>query len=358
MTIRDFRTLSARKTDKGIPNPIEKLLFSFYAELSHRRIISRSNNPEKLNAKIISVGNITFGGSGKTPFVEYMARHCTQKGIRTGIALSGYLGKASKSGALVCDGMEIKSDIETAGDEAIMLARNLRDSNIPIYAHRNRIYAARELISKFECKIVILDDAFHFVSIKKDADILLVNACNPFGNGMLREPLRAMKRADCVVITNRNLIDEKKYSEIETRIRNLPFNGLITSSSYNPSRIECVGGSDVDLKKTHQLKVIPLSGIGNPIGFEKSLESLGLKFHEPIRFNDHHPYTEKDAAVISQIIFDDKLDGIITTPKDWVRLEKVSSSIKGGIFVLHSKIQIENDFLEWINQKIKSPKSD
>ena len=353
MSARDYRSSVSRHSESGKVSWFEQILFKIYADFSHGRIIAHSGKKEKLNAKIISIGNITFGGSGKTPFVEYLARHYATRGIKTGIASSGYGGLAREKGALVSDGKSLKSDIESAGDESIMLARNLSDLNVPIFIHMNRIIAAKELIEKFKCQVLILDDAFHFVSIEKDADILLVNALNPLTGQLLREPLSAMKRADCVIVTNRNLVEERVFSSIEKTIRNNNFDGSIFMSEYLPSRVYRSNADGVELVEIPDFKLIPLSGIGNPSGFEHSLRILGLTFDQPIRFDDHHIYTEKDAILINNAISEENAYGLITTSKDLVRLEKIAKIIKGIIFILHSEIHIQDEFMKWLDKKIQ-----
>ena len=353
MSARDYRSSASKHSESGKAGPLEQLFYRIYAELSHRKIASHSGRKERLDAKIISVGNISLGGSGKTPLVEHLARHYAIPGIKTGIASGGYGGAAREKGALVSDGKTVKADLASVGDEAIMLAQSLSDVDVPVYVHRNRIAAARELIDIFRCRVVILDDAFHFMSIEKDADILLVNALNPPPGGMLREPSSAMARADCVIITHRDLVDDKSFADTETIIRNNGYTGPVFSSEYLPSRIERTSGNVVESSELSRFKLTPLSGIANPSGFEKSLDKLGLNLGEPIRFDDHYPYSERDAALINKALLEDNANGVITTGKDWVRLEKIARMLTGDIFILHSEVHIQEEFIKWLDEKIR-----
>ena len=358
MSSRDFRASALKKISSGEIGAIESLVYGIYASISHGRILAHSNNPEKLGSKIISIGNITFGGSGKTPLVEYFARHFALKDVMVGVASPGYKGKARDAGVLVSDGNNILCGIDIAGDEALMLAKNLLELKVPVYAHRNRIMAAKKLEKSYNCRVVIMDDAFHFTSVIKDADICLVDALNPFGGGalfargLLREPPDALSRAHAIIVTNRVLIDDNKYSTLENRIRSYGFKGSIFNSAYMPARIECIGADDVSLNEASGLKVIPVSGIGNPEAFEKSLRVLGISFGEAVRFNDHHFYTPDDARMIKSFMREDKAEGIITTSKDWERFANMASILDCPIYVLHSEVYLDEECVKWLEQRL------
>lgn len=359
MSKRDYRQDAIKRLSAGEVKPLESAVFRLYANFSHRSIMSHAKRKEKLQSKIISLGNITFGGSGKTPFAEFFAQHFSSVGIKTGVALPGYKGTARSGGVLVSDGAAIKARLSEVGDEAIMLARDMLELKVPVYVHRNRISAAKELIKSFGCGLVILDDAFHFTSIAKDADICLVNALNPFGGGplfamgALREPPQSITRADAVIVTRRALAGEKKYLELEDHIRKIGFKGSIFSSEFMPDRIDNVKGGCVDLKDAPRLKVIPVSGIGNPDGFEKALRLLGLNFGDAVRFDDHHRYTQYDLNLIRNAIKEDKASGIITTSKDWVRFEYLTTAVNFPVYLLHSEVFLDDECLTWLDSRTK-----
>jgi len=358
MRSRDFRSAALKRISSGNIHAIERLIYSVYASISHKLILDNMLHKEKLDAKIISIGNITFGGTGKTPLVNYLSCYFAEKNVKVGVALPGYKGKARDEGMLVSNGDKSKMNLEDIGDEAAALNGDFFQHGIPAFVDRNRINAARELIKLFNCQLVIMDDAFHFTSVQKDADICLVSALNPFGGGplfkrgALREPPKAIKRADAIIVTHRALAGDKKYIELEKIIRDLGFNKEIFSSDYLPVRIEHKTGAFINIKDAPKLKVIPVSGIGNPEAFEMSLRAIGVSFGEPIRFNDHHLFTSRDVDIIKFALKEDNAEGIIMTPKDWVRFEKLAETFNYPVYILHSEICLDEECLVWLDRKL------
>jgi tetraacyldisaccharide 4'-kinase len=153
----------------------------------------------KAECKVTTIGNLTVGGTGKTPTVCLLAKHFKESGFRTAVVCRGYRGKNTDIPMVVSDKEKVLMDSESAGDEACMLARKL--PGIPVLAGKNRISASKMACDLFNCEIIILDDGFQHLSLKRDTDVVLINSRNPFGNGfllprgILREPLNAIKRA-------------------------------------------------------------------------------------------------------------------------------------------------------------------
>lgn len=358
MSKRDYRTYKFGSTVDKSANALTSKVEMLYELVSHKRIMSRSRRKEKLGAKIISVGNITFGGSGKTPHVELLAFHLSERGMKTGIAVGGWGGAERKDGILVSDGDTIHADFESAGDEAISMAQNVLENEIPVFAHWNRIRASKELIVRFDCDVIIMDDAYHFVSVEKDADILLIDSLNPLGDGplpnrgLMREPFSAICRADSIILTHTDQSRSNALDDLNILIKAEEFNNPVFQSSYEPRSFVQPDENFSEIEITKKIKLIPLSGIGNPESFEISLESRGVINANPIRFNDHHTYTKNDINAINIAIDEDSADGIVTTQKDWVRLMNHSDSIKGSIYILRSEIIIDSEFLEWIDNRI------
>ena len=358
MTSRDYRSnksdFLSRKMKKGVSGSIANL----YETISHKKILSHAEKKEKLNAKIISLGNITFGGSGKTPHAEFLAHYLSDKKMTPGIVTGGWGGSRRNDGILVSDGNTILADYKSAGDEALSLSKNVLDCNVPLYTHRNRILGAKELINQFNCDIVIFDDAFHFVSIQKDADILLIDVSSPFGagplpnRGIMREPIQAINRADSIILTHSDQVDKNAIQQIEKLIRDTEFDKPIFKSSFVPDYIECTDDTELTIEDVKKIKLVPLSGLGNPQSFERSMADIGITNQNPIRFNDHHTYTQANIEKINTAITEDSADGIITTLKDWIRLENHEEKINSKIYILHSRIEIENDFLIWLDTRI------
>lgn len=358
MSKRDYRTHKTGLPESKAGNALTSKVARLFELVSHRRIMSRSLPREKLDAKIVSVGNISFGGSGKTPHVEFLAFHLSQLGLKTGIATGGWGGSDRKEGILVSDGDAIHADYESVGDEAVSIAESVLEIGVPVFTHWNRIIAAEELIKRFNCEVVILDDAYHFVSVEKDADILLIDSLNPLGGGhlpntgLMREPIGALARADAIILTHANQVENETIDELNKLIKSEKFENPVFESSYDPMSITCVYGDDVGKEKPPNVKLIPLSGLGNPESFEKSLGIAGVENANPIRFNDHNTYTEKDIDLINTAIDEDSADGVVTTSKDWVRLKNHAAKIKGEIYILNSEIIVDSAFLDWLEENI------
>lgn len=358
MSQRDYRTRANIDFSEGKGNPILGIISKAYTRQSHVKIMSHAKNSEKLNAKILSIGNITFGGSGKTPHVEFFAGLLSASFKQIGIATSGYKGMNRNRGMLVSDGSKTAADVRLSGDEALLLGQSLLQYKIPVYAHRNRIDAAKELIKDFNCDLIILDDAFHFVSLARDVDLLLIDALNPFGAGrklkpgLLREPVDSVNRADAVIITHSDLPDLSFVSDLTEFIRKSGFKGPFFKSCYVPACFYDASGIEIPKETIMSMKLIPMSGIGNPVSFEKSLDKIGITNPNPIRFNDHQQYSRREMELMNTAIDMDKADGIIITQKDLVKLHDWVSQIKGKVIVLHSAIQIESECINWTDNKL------
>ena len=358
MSHRDYRTHKPGILFSKNTNSLTASIASLYEIISHKKIISHAEKKEKLDAKIISLGNITFGGSGKTPHAEFLAHYLSEQKMKPGIVTGGWGGDKRGDGILVSDGNTILADYKSAGDEALSLSKNVLDCYVPLYAHRNRILGAKELINQFNCDIIIFDDAFHFVSIHKDADILLIDSTNPFGagplpnRGIMREPIQALTRADAIILTHSDQVDKTTIQQIEKHIHDTEYDNPVFTSSFIPDYLECSDGTELTIDDTKKLNLVPLSGLGNPQSFEKSLTDIGITNPNPIRFNDHHSCTQSDIEKINSAVKEDSADGIITTLKDWIRLENQADKINSRIYILHSRIEIENDFLSWLTTRI------
>ena len=263
--------------------------------------------PSRINCKVISVGNITLGGTGKTSLVEYIAKYLKEKGHKVAILTRGY-----------------KRKINTMGDEPSMLAMNLKD--VVVTVDTNRIMAAKKAIKDYSIDSVILDDGFQQWKIKKGLEIVTIDATNPFGNryllprGILREPLSSLRRADIFVLTKTNLnpdiIDLKYFLE------QINPKAIIFTAEHRPIGFYEINQNNVLLdRNTLKGKTVTLiSGIGDPDSFENLIVSMGINIGLSFRFPDHYNYTQKDLAKISTASREKNIDTIVTTEKDAVRL--------------------------------------
>lgn len=300
--------------------------------------------PKRLGAKVISVGNITLGGTGKTTFVEYLSGLLSARGAKVAVLSRGYHRNAAKSGA------------GSIGDEPAMLQKKLPD--VGVVVDKNRIKAALKAIQDYAAQILILDDGFQQWRILKDLEIVMIDAANPFGNyrllpaGLLREPLRALKRADIFVLTQ--VGPSQDTLELTDRLQRLNSKALIVESIHQPDGFSGVFDPNeslgVDALKGR--KVLIFSGIGNPQGFENTVTGLGINIVKSIRFTDHHGYTQADIDRIIDEALRMNTDAVITTHKDAVKISELA--VKGaGILALDIKLKITKNETEFNRRLLK-----
>lgn len=286
---------------------------------------------KRLACKVISVGNITLGGTGKTVLVECIGRYLKQQGHRVAILTRGYKRKVTKSSPggdfLRSPGRQVTS--EGMGDEPYMLQQKLKDIPVIVDAHRFR--AAKKALNDFTSDAVILDDGFQQWRIKKDLEIVLIDATNPFGNrnmlprGILREPLSSLRRADILLLTKVDLAS-CGTTPLKEFLGRLNPKALIFESMHRPLGFYRLGQPD-KLQGIDSLKnqtVTLFSGIGNPESFEGLIRKAGITVGLTFRYADHHCYSEPDLQQIFEDSRRNNIKIIVTTEKDAVRISNAS----------------------------------
>jgi tetraacyldisaccharide 4'-kinase len=291
-----------------------------------------------LGCQVVSIGNLTVGGTGKTPVVEVFARELQKEGRRVAVLSRGYkkvepkfvekvlnmilLRDKRRPPRVVSDGKELLLDSAMSGDEPYMLASNL--PNVAVLVDKDRVKSGRYAINKLGCDTLVLDDGFQYMGLKHRLEIVLVDRTNPFGNenmlprGILREPIRNIGRADFIFLTKSSGKGSEKLKE---RLRSLNPRAEIIECQHCARHLKNVFSDEIhDLEYLKGLKVVALSGIAVPAGFERELDRRGAVLLGTVRFVDHHRYSQQE---IIDIINDAKskgADAIITTEKDAVRL--------------------------------------
>lgn len=282
----------------------------------------------KLPCSVISIGNITVGGTGKTPTTQMLAKLLQKEGLKPAILNRGY--RSSKKGemAVVSDGKKIYLSPQDAGDEAYMLASSLPE--VPVLIGKNRVATGQYAYEKFAVDVLILDDGYQYWKLKRDLNVLLVDVTNPFSNnkvlprGLLREPLQNLSRAHVFLLSKANYMEEKEKEKVRSVLREKNKAAPIWEIDYRPSYLRSFHGTDTssDFNLLQGKKILAFSGISNPYFFECMLEHCGISEMANLRFPDHYNYTLADMQEISKLFANKKLDLIVTTEKDAVSIPK------------------------------------
>ncbi len=323
-----------------------------------------------LGVQVIAIGNLTVGGTGKTPVVEKFARELQDQGRQVAILSRGYRSKPTPLGTklvnkllfredrtpprIVSDGKSLLLDSDTAGDEPYMLASNLRD--VVVLVDKDRVKSGRYAIEKFGCDTLLLDDGFQYWKLRgRRRDIVLIDCQQPFGNermlprGTLREPPSHLARASTIFITK----SDGNTEALRKRIAQFNSTAPIIECIHHPLYFEDVfTGERFGLEHLKGKRVASLSGIAQPESFEKSLVNIGAELVYSKRFADHHRFTQQE--VINAINRSKKRQAqiIVTTQKDAVRFPKVD---RRDVPILFMRVEIKilkgaTDFHDCVRQ--------
>ena len=295
----------------------------------------------KLERPVISIGNITTGGTGKTPLVEWVARVLASSGKKVCILTRGYGRENPRNRVLVSDGTTVFADPLKAGDEPFLLATDLVGV-AAVVSDADRLAAGQGAIQHLSTDCFVLDDGFQHLQLARDLNIVTVDATDPWGGrrmlpyGRLREPLTALKRADCIVLTRCEQIDalEAIRKEITKQAGDRP----VFHARMRTRRISSIHqATDPQPPKP----IAAFCAVGNPQSFFAHLKREG---YEPVlqkSFRDHHVYTEADVSMLSNTARHAGAKSFITTAKDAVKLRGLRFEIP--CYSLEIDLEIEND---------------
>ncbi len=303
-----------------------------------------------LGTQVISIGNVTAGGTGKTPVTEIFARTLAAEGRRVAILSRGYRRKEASFWTrlftsvvlpplVVSDGRRVLLDSETGGDEPYMLASNL--PGVAVVVDRNRVKAGRYAVKRLGCDTLILDDGFQYQKLRHSIEVVLVDSTNPFGNGhllprgILREPARHLKRADIVFLTK----CRGDVSDVCEEIRRYNKTAEIVLCRHAPKVLKDVWSrEEFPLSYLKGKTLCTLSGIAAPRGFEDSLRHMGAKVVWCARYADHHRYAPSEILYALNRTADMGADALVTTEKDAVRFPRFEGT---PVRCLYLRIAIE-----------------
>jgi tetraacyldisaccharide 4'-kinase len=298
--------------------------FAYRALSDYRRqsYLSGRKARMRLPCPVVSVGNLTTGGTGKTPMTQWLARRLQERGARVAVVLRGYRGSRSDAGGVVSDGERILMAVDESGDEAQLHARALK--GVPILIGRDRAAVGRRAVEEFGAEIIVLDDGFQTWWLARDLDVLLVDATNPFGNGhllpcgILREPISAAARADVVVFTKSDRVDADALPQLESRLREwLREDAVLAQARHAPVGLVNADGEPFPLSHLRGARVRAFSALADNAGFFRTLNALELAECAPVGFPDHHRYTERDLKTLQA----GDWQAVVTTEKDLVKCD-------------------------------------
>tara|TARA_B100000315_G_C14594521_1_gene597944 strand:+ start:3774 stop:4868 length:1095 start_codon:yes stop_codon:yes gene_type:complete len=275
-----------------------------------------------LSCPVISVGNLTLGGTGKTPMVIALAHWLHGQGKQVGVVSRGYGRDDGSQTVLVSDGNKILVDSQKAGDEPLLIAT--RCPGIPVIVGNNRYVAGTQLLRQFSCDVLILDDGFQHLALKRDANLLLVDAKLPFGNGHLlprgplREPSTCIDRATALIVTRASSPDDNVFAKFGISVSDEIPVGI--SQFFLRGFLNLRTGKFLSPENIRGKRCIAFCGIANPNSFSTMLEGAGVMVQEFLSFPDHWRYTEEDLQTIWDTTKGCSPKLVITTEKDAVKI--------------------------------------
>ncbi len=335
--------------------PVYSALMKSREKLYHRGIFRGYSLP----VPVIAVGNLVLGGTGKTPTVQHIASLLLRNGYHPAIVSRGYRGQARESVNVVSDGNHIFLSPQLAGDEPHMLAQSL--PGVAVLTGAQRIFSCRHAIDQLHADVVILDDGFQHLNVKRDIDIVLFDSTALAGNsrvfpgGPLREPISALKRCNAFLLTGKTATNRERTQRFATLLQERFPDRPVFLSSFDAYELQ--GPNGLIAKEGIHGNFFGFCGIANPARFEESLVGLGIQLKGFKALKDHTPYSQ---ALVSQLCEKATACGaekVITTEKDFVKLQSYNASLP--LYILKVRHKMESDFdlflLEKLNKSGKRP---
>ncbi len=281
--------------------------YTWTVRLRNRRYDSGRAEIHRAGVPVVSVGNLTLGGTGKTPMVEWLARWFRKHDLRVVVISRGYGAEAG-----------------SRNDEALELKLKLPD--VPHLQHPDRVAAAKLAVDELGCQLIVLDDAMQHRRIGRDLEIVLLDALEPFGfdhvfpRGTLREPLSGLRRADVVAISRADMLRPQQRDDIWRRVELYAPHPVRLEVTHAPRSLISAGAREEPLDALGEKPVAAFCGIGNPAGFRHTLHACGYRLADFREFPDHHPYSRQDVESLCGWV--DRLDAaaVLCTHKDLVKL--------------------------------------
>lgn len=298
----------------------------------------------RLPVPVISIGNLTLGGSGKTPLAALVAAALRELGASPAVISRGY-GRRTRGVRVVADRTSVRLSASDAGDEPRLLAEQL--PGMPVVVGESRYEAGRVAVDQCGADALVLDDGFQHRTLAKDLEIVTVEGSEPWGNGrlfprgVLREPLSALRRASMVVVTNP--AHPAAAADMARTLRHWRASATVLAGSYRAEALRRGGdGTGRPPSALSGRRIVALAGLASPAGFVRTLASLGAKVAELVEFPDHHPYTVADVERVWSVARGARADWVVTTEKDWVRLQEMPQA-ELELWVLSVRLDMGTD---------------
>ena len=306
--------------------------YSIVVQIRNRLIDLRPGSVHSAGVPVVSVGNMTTGGTGKTPVVSLLVGELAKRSLRPGIVSRGY-----------------RSLSDEGNDEKRVLATLCPDA--PHVQNSDRVAAARECVSRFDASVLVADDGFQHRRLARDLDVVLVDALNPWGHdfvlprGLLREPMSGLRRADLVILTRADQISAKRRDEIWSQAGQLCEVAGEVEICFEPDELIDLAGKRTPISEAGPgEKVVAFCGIGNPAGFQQTLETAGFQVEEFIEFPDHHHFSPAEIETVAAKARQAGC-GLITTLKDLVKIESSPEDVPLCALNIRAKVTRGEDLL-------------
>jgi len=331
-----FRNLISG-ADKGLFNTLVRLVLRIVSVPYRIAVFVRNfgynkgiSSIHKAGVPVISIGNITTGGTGKTPLVIWLCKMLEAKSIACAVLTRGY-----------------KAQDAEITDEPAILARACPQARVVV--NPDRVAGAAKAVEKFGAKALVMDDGFQHRRLHRDLDIVAIDATCPFGfghmlpGGLLREPKAAIKRAQAVVITRYDQSSTKRTDKLVTAIKKIAPDITIAKATHKHTSAKIMKGREISLQELKELDIFAFCGVGNPNAFLGNLKSYGFNVKGSKVFNDHHDFTGDDIAAIYDEAKKVDADLILSTEKDWV---KTALLVRDRFDIDFAFLTLELDFIE------------
>ncbi|MFQ5863504.1 MAG: tetraacyldisaccharide 4'-kinase [Candidatus Brocadiales bacterium] len=348
--LRSLYLSTIRKDRKGplsslALSVLSSLSYFYYALLMLRELLYRYGvfKSVPLPVPVISVGNITIGGTGKTPFLELLTKFLLDRGKKVAILSRGYAG------------MKIGDD--QVNDEYLEFSEKLPD--VPILLGKDRLSTAREALKNYRPDCLLLDDGFQHWGLARDLDIVVIDGLEPFGNGSLvpagtlREPLNNLNRANLFILSRIDLCGPMEIQATKKRLGEIDCHIPILEAVHHPLYLEDITGQRLEIPWLRDKKLYAFCGLGNPESFEKTLHFAGADVVRFKDFPDHHHYSTNELATIDSEASKLGVDAVVTTQKDFVKIKRTVNHVwQNPILSLRVEMRVTNG-LDVLSEKLE-----